>query len=388
MTPRCSMVLLLAALVLCAVVAAQSVATAKDGKDLLRASAPGAYSVRYMPDRALVSSSAQQEVELRVHLPRVPLWAYLDGQPQAEGFAGWEAEAQLAVLKLAAGSHELQVGWEGTGEQPQQGQAIELLVDGAAAGQLTARFTLERMVAEGSADLGLGTAVIWLTPAGATREASPVVSVGASRVTGWQPVEGRLRGEQPVGLSKDSRIVLTVEGYNLLSSPVAVVELKRAMRPSEVERVAEVPQDGTLVEAEDFTAQGGGEATISVGEHIDQHGGKSIMNYGGDGHWLEWEFEVPVDGVYDFYARIACAEEMSFRKVLVDGKLPADGFAMVQFPGTGGWAHAPGEWWFVRVAGASEQLPPLSLSQGKHVLRMEGLLQYHLNVDYFVLRAR
>ena len=67
---------------------------------------------------------------------------------------------------------------------------------------------------------------------------------------------------------------------------------------------------------------------------------------------------------------------------------PAGAFAMLQFPGTGGWARAAGEWWAVRVAGASDELPPLSLTAGKHRLRMEGVLQYHMNLDYMVLKKR
>ncbi len=387
MNPRVTLLVLLSGMVVCAVLAAPGIATAEDGKDLLRATVPGAYSIRYLPDRALVSSTTEQDVELRLHLPAPPLWSYLASEKQADGFAEWDAQTEMASIRLPAGSHELQLGWAGSGEQPAQGQTVELRVDGEKVGELVARFTLERMVAEGGLDLGVGTARAWLVPVEGAR-VSPLLRVGETEITEWEAADGRLWGKQTVGLGDQSRVRLVVEGYNLLTSPVARVGIEKAMSPVAVERVADMPRDGIVIEAEDFVAQGGGEVGISEGGHVDQHGGKSIFNYGGDGHWLEWEVEVPQEGHYDLYARVACAEERTFRKLTVDGEPPAGAFAMLQFPGTGGWARAAGEWWAVRVAGASDELPPLSLTAGKHRLRMEGVLQYHMNLDYMVLKKR
>ncbi len=68
----------------------------------------------------------------------------------------------------------------------------------------------------------------------------------------------------------------------------------------------------------------------------------------------------------------------------MDGATPP-GLALVEFPGTGGWAHGPGEWWLMKIAGTSEQAPPLALDAGEHRIRFTGVLDHHLNVDYVLL---
>jgi len=103
---------------------------------------------------------------------------------------------------------------------------------------------------------------------------------------------------------------------------------------------------------------------------------------------LQWRVEIPVDGDYDLYARIAEAEPFALRELTVDDKLPAPGFAALKFPSTGGWAHAPGEWWFVKIAGVGEDLPPLRLTRGTHAFRLRAVAEQHLNVDYFAFVKR
>ena len=360
--------------------------TLKGAQDLLRASTPGAFSVRYMPDRALISSSTQQAAELRVYLPRKPLWGYLDKTRQALSFFGWDADPSLVVLKLEAGQHELQVGWAGTGEQPRQGQKIALLVDGKRVGQLTAHFRLEGMSAESTLQIPPATVRVWLVAREGADQPQATLAIGDAKVSQWQSAKGRLLGRGHVAVGGEVVVRLSVPGYDLLTSPIEAVEIEELTRPVDAVRVEKMPEDGILIEAEDFVSQGGGDVEISEGQHLEQHGGKSIFSFQGNGHWLEWEFEVPQAGRYDLFVKIACAEDMSFREVTVDRELPAPGFAMVIFPGTGGWAHAPGEWWYMQVAGSSNALPPLQLSKGKHTLRLKGVLPYHLNVDYFVLR--
>ena len=370
------------------VLAGENPVTSEGGRDLLRASAPGAYSVRYLPDRAMISSSTQEATELRVYLPTRPLWWYRAGEKQPSGALIWDEAASAVVLSLEVGQHDLQVGWEGTGEQPRQGQRIPLLLDGRSIGELTASFSLAGMTADGSVDLSPGMARVWLDCAKGVEEMDARVSVGNETVDEWRVVRGRLQGRGHIGTSDESTVRLTVDGHGLMASPVERVELETVVRPVEAVRVGEMPEDGVVIEAEDFVGEGGPKVLISEGDHIDQHGGKSIYSYQGDGHWLAWELDVPEAGEYDLFAKIACGDDMSFREVKVDGGLPAPGYALVKLPPTGGWAHAPGEWWYMQIAGGSAELPPLYLGAGMHTLRMEGVLRYHLNIDYFVLRSR
>ena len=355
-------------------------------RDLLRASAPGAYAVRYLPDRALISSSSRDACELRVHLPQQPVWGYLGKDRQPAAFLEWDATDAALVLHLQPGAWGAEVGWAGTGERPQQGQTIPLSVDGERVGDLTASFTLDAMAAQGGAQLPEGIARIWLDAAAVPAGMALTARAGGESVSEWLPVDGRLQGRGQVALAGAASVEVRATGYNLLHSPVGGINLELLARPVDVVRVDGVPAEGLLVEAEDFTGEGDGTATISVGEHADEHGGRSIYNFGTGTHWLEWTLEVPQDGEYALFARIANADAPALREVTVDGRTPAKGYQMVRFPVTGGWAHAAGEWWFVQVAGGRADLPALDLTKGKHILRLRSIGGTHLNLDYLVLK--
>lgn len=372
---------------LCAVVAATAVG-AQAGRDLLRSSASGAYSVRYLPDRALVSSSSQAQAQLAVFVPQRPLWAYLDEAALQPAAFDWDAESELVTLAVAEGSHRIEIGWAGDGARPPQRVTIPVCSDGALVGTLSARFTLDAMVAEGAVEMPRGVARAWLAPVGEAAPGRVTLSVGPTVLDEWRPAEGRMRASEHVAVGGTVPLRLSVEAYNLLACPFSQVELEPLSVSAPAVRVEAMPEDGIIVEAESFVREGGNTVLVSEGAHVDQHAGKSIYSFQGDGHWLEWEFETAEAGDYDLFARVSCGEEMSFRGVTIDGDHPARGFRLVQFPGTGGWAHAPGEWWAVQVAGGSDQLPPLRLSAGRHTLRLEGVFSYHLNIDYFVLRKR
>ncbi len=373
----------------CVAVAQESSTTVSQGRDLLRASAPGAYSVRYLPDRALVATSAETASELRVYMPAPPLWGYVDGDRKPGAYFKWDPAGRCVVLSLDADAHSLQIGWEGKGRLPRPDQKIALLIDGKRAGELTARFTLEKMTAEGSVELPFGVGRVWADPSGALSECLGArLRIGNEEITEWRRVRGRLQGRGHVALGGTRLMTLTLPAYNLLETPMEAIDIEPLSISAGAKRVTAMPEEGVLVEAEDFVAQGSGNALISEGDHIDQHGGKSVYTFTGNGHWIEWEFTVPEDGEYDLFAKISCGEDMSFREVRVDGSLPARAFRLVQFPGTGGWAHAPGEWWFMQIAGGSDALPPLRLRKGTHTLRLKGVFEYHLNVDYFMLTKR
>lgn len=363
-------------------------ATTAATRDLLRATAPGAFSVRYLPDRAIISASASETLSLSIHLPKPPLWAYLDGRPTAVSAVGWDEAGRTATVALEAGTHSAEIGWAGTGERPAPGQTIPLLVGGIPIAQLPVSFSFDKLEAQGAVELPFGVARVWLD--GCPQDETPpaVVRLGNGSVTEWRRVRDRWQGRGHVVTSGESLVSLVYSGNGLLTSPIAAVEIEPLSIATDPAKLDTMPEPGILIEAEDYVAQGNGDVKISEGEHVDQHGGRSIYTFTGDGHWLEWEFTVPQDGKYDLFARVATGEAMSFRQITVDGEFPAPGYRLVRFPGTGGWARSPGEWWAMHVAGSSDSLPALDLKAGTHRLRVTGVFQYHLNVDYFVLRPR
>jgi hypothetical protein len=179
---------------------------------------------------------------------------------------------------------------------------------------------------------------------------------------------------------------LMVRGYDLMASPVKAVTLQNMELAFDPPRVEAMPQGGVLVEAEDYTDEGRGQADISE-RHFETSGGKCVYNNAGDGHWLEWEFEVAEAGSYDLYVRAATQEAESLRSVTLDRR-PLPGAGLVRFPGTGGWGYSAAEWAALHIAGGAPQAPPLELTAGGHTVRITGVSSDHLNLDCFVLVRR
>ena len=364
---------------------------ATDGRSLLRATVPGAFGVRYLPDRALLTytvppQQGEEDFALSLYLPEPMKWGYLDRAPLGPAQYTWDAEARQVRLTLPFGSHRLHLGWAGTGKLPPVGLTIPVTADGKSVGALRARFDLSAMDATGSVALGPAQASLRLELAAEVDPERVSLTCGHQTIRRWRKAGTALVARSSLLMGEGRRLTLRVEQYGLDSSPIAEVLFERVRPPSHVVRAEQdqIPDDAILVEAEDFADSGGTPVSVEPGSHYDEHGGASVFSFHGDGAWLEWLIDVPEAGEYDLYARVACADDLSFRSIRVDGS-PPTGLALVQFPSTGGWAHAPGEWWLVKIAGTDAQTPPLELDAGEHRIRFTGVLEHHLNVDYLLL---
>jgi len=200
-------------------------------------------------------------------------------------------------------------------------------------------------------------AFVWRLPGGETRK---------GRVLDYTP---------PPELGRfEVKLTATDEDGN-----ASAVEASVSVPPAALERLAE---QGSIVEAEDFVAQGGGE--VRTGEPQPFGNGKCITHwFRSKHHWLEWEFSVPADGRYVIQARYATPEEAT-RSLTLDGSSPGAEYDAIRFPGTGGFGVSDDQdAWAVKALG-----PPLALKAGKHRFRMtyQG---FTLHVDFFVIvRAR
>lgn len=350
---------------------------------LLKASAPGAYAVRFWPDRIVLTYTAQTPVAVSVQLAAAARWAVLDGKPLPVAKLKWDSVGKTATADLPAGDHTVNVGWAGSYQQAAEGQKIPVLLDGKPAGSLTCHFDLEKMSAEGSAACPTGTVRVRLT--GVKSDLQPQLTVGATTIQEWSKGKETLHAGRPLAVQGDSGLTLLVRGYNLLKSPVAAVELQTDQVALDPLRQESMPEPGLLIEAEDYVSEALGKAEISD-KHFETHGGKSIFNNAGDGHYLEYKFTVPQAGAYDLYVRAATQEPSDLRSLAVDGKSP-QGLGLVRFPGTGGWGYSKSEWAALKLTGLPK-VPSLNLTAGEHTLRVTGEASTHLNLDYFVLVPR
>ena len=138
-----------------------------------------------------------------------------------------------------------------------------------------------------------------------------------------------------------------------------------------------------IVQAEDFSAQGGGAVTVTDKKVNIQ--GKAFLNWDHPGHWLEWTFAVPQDGAYHIALK-CCSEALSPQRALVmDGAFPDEAAQCLDFPSTGGWSNDRDDWQIVTLSDPKSQKPlPFCLRAGQHTLRLINL-QDSMNLDYIVV---
>ncbi len=358
---------------------------------LLSSSAPGAFGVRYLTDRAVVTYTVERPGDsdaetfaLRVRLPEPVKWGFLDRETIPRDGLRWD-DGQ-AVVDVPFGSERLHLGWAGEASLPPESAQIPLVSGNDRVGSLTARFDLEGMQASGEVPgVGPGMAEVSVEFADRVTPDAVSLSMGESSVERWRYDGGTLEAREPVYIGPSPRLSLRVQKRGLADSPVERVVFGEVSPPAQTVRVPndEVPE-GVLVEAEDYVDSTGTPPQVDPGSHADTHGGACIYSFLGDGSSLTWDFTVPEDGRWDLYLRISCGDVGAWRSISIDGEIP-EGLDLVELPGTGGWGHAADEWWVMRITGGEGQPDPLELSAGQHSLQMTGLLTTHLNIDYLLL---
>jgi hypothetical protein len=353
---------------------------------LLSSTEPGTYSMRFLDGIVLLTAKASRDFDLTVRLPDRPRWLLINDKEVAR--QAWRWENGYLLMHLPAGEHTIALACADRVPKPGPAGQVPVTINGRPAGVLTGRRDYEAFTAEGKlatdsiflASVRLQSAGSHLSPEKAT------LRINDLSITDWRLSRGDLVSRTPVVVPPAASASLSISAPGPLSLPIRSLAFEHVVMPTVPTRLGAMPEGAVLIEAENFVDEGKGEVRISRGEHADQHGGASLYNNSGDGHWLEWEFEVPQSATYDLFIRAACQMDYSLRELRVDGALPAPGFALIRFPHTGGWGHEANEWWALHVAGASPQLPPLRLSAGRHRLRLTGIDSNHLNLDYFVLR--
>lgn len=133
---------------------------------------------------------------------------------------------------------------------------------------------------------------------------------------------------------------------------------------------------GIMIEAEDFSAEGGGQ----VHKRSDKKNvhGLAISHWDDKGHFLEWTVDVPANGRYLLAVRYCTPYEVR-RSLQVGRREPAQ----VVFPTTGGFGSDRHDWTEVTLADANGKR--FRLEKGKHVIRLVNTDDQGLNLDYLTL---
>ena len=354
---------------------------------------PVTCAVSYSEDLVALELHADETCAVEVWTGFAPQWCLVDGERTG---SGWSANGgDIVLVQAQAGSVLFEFG---RGRWPLRGdnRPVPLKLDGKRKGQLRTTYWPRRMEARGAVELPLGLyeVTMVLGPRLRPKPYDPKLRVGPTVTGEWDDVlamGGRpgMRAAADVVVGGEVGLHLTWRG-DFVEHPVREIQLRTVTPGAELAPV-EAPDEGAegaiVVEAEDYTREGnGGPVQVSEGEHADQHGGASIYSFGpGEGHWVQWEFDVRAAGRYALYARTATQEAAALRTLTVDREKPYPEAGLLSFPGTGGWAREdPKQWVWTCLAGA-EGRPALTLDEGSHKIRLRTQGDKHLNVDVLVL---
>ena len=325
-------------------------------------------------------------LSIHVQLPHPLRWAWLDDRPIPAERLHAEDDGRLR-LDVPTGSHILRAGW---GEPPvliERKVGVPVTVDGVRVGVLDGVLRSESLQIFGAVDVGeVGLYRVRAALAPGAEADAVSLRVGDTTIGRRSSTRGALVSAETVPAGGRTAVRLSVRGENLSRPPVTGIELRMVTPASIAPAVAEAPSDAMLIEAEDFARGSAAGYQVSPGSHTDTHGDSCVFSFLGDGSWLEWDIEVPADGNYDLYARIATAEPYAYRQLRMGtGRGVRRG--LIAFPGTGGWGHSADSWGLRQITGV-DGVEPLELEKGTRTLRLTGVLANHLNIDYLLLVPR
>jgi hypothetical protein len=130
------------------------------------------------------------------------------------------------------------------------------------------------------------------------------------------------------------------------------------------------PKSCIVIEAENFTGQGGGKARVY--ERPGSSGKMITFWHESIGHWLEWNVDVPQAGEYRVVLKYASDCDNTTRDLTIDGATPGEAFKRFTLPRTGGFCATRDDWSYYTIGG--EAMPAtVSLSAGPHNLRMSNI---------------
>jgi len=207
-----------------------------------------------------------------------------------------------------------------------------------------------------------------------------------------RPVEGELNltsdagqmnpARMPIRLAPGERTVFEAE---ILGDPgdrsvTAALSGEANLTAHLAIRLPDKPlNDVPMVQAEDYSGEGGGE----VHQRDDKVGviGGAISHWDDAGHWLEWTIDVPQDGAaWNLMIRYSTPNGAERRLSIDDKACPTQ-----ILPTTGGFGSLASEWFHYRAVGADGRPLLLKLGQGQHTIRMENVDGQGLNLDYLAL---
>lgn len=128
-----------------------------------------------------------------------------------------------------------------------------------------------------------------------------------------------------------------------------------------------------IVEAESFTKEQGGKLKNYTGRP-ETSGNSCMTTWNDKDHVVEWTMEVPESGQYKVVLRYANGRAWTvFRDMKIDGAYPSEAFKKITLPVTGGFSKDTNNWKNLTIFDAKNQPALVTLTKGKHTIRMNNL---------------
>ena len=137
---------------------------------------------------------------------------------------------------------------------------------------------------------------------------------------------------------------------------------------------------GLRVQAEAFSAQGGGDVPVKARTAAEKRGsdGGSLSHWNAVNAWVEWTVDVPTAGRYALLLKYASPESAE-RLVLLDGVE----LGRAKLPTTGGYSAPDRDDWAVELLRDPQGAPArVDLTAGRHLLRLANPDGRGCNLDY------
>lgn len=191
----------------------------------------------------------------------------------------------------------------------------------------------------------------------------------------------------PSGFDAKQAMLKKQEEEKIAAAAKAKAEALERSKAREAKATASpAPANTTIaVQAEDFTKQGGGEAT-AVENKVGAIG-KALSGWNSSGHWIEWTIDAPAAGSYNLSLLYCTIHQSGEREVMVNGTV-IEPTAPLNVPGTGGWSNGADEWQLGTVIDPANEKPLLiELQAGANTVRLTNTDGNGLNVDYLLFTS-
>lgn len=143
----------------------------------------------------------------------------------------------------------------------------------------------------------------------------------------------------------------------------------------------------TLVVVQAETLANQGEGKVNIATNKTGQIGTSFAGWNDEGHWLEWEIDLPADGYYNV-SLVYCTQLNNVEREIQVNGVVQEPYAPFRLPATGGYSNGTDDWRLFTAQDPITNAPLLvQFKAGKNTLRLTNANGLAANLDYLVISS-